>query len=95
MLIEAKELAKIAVAKEADLSNKELAIRQANKVEGLEVNDDGEVESIDLDKGEVLENLIENFEEMMGDVAANLIAEEMKKNDVEVSELPEELSKRY
>jgi hypothetical protein len=32
---------------------------------------------------------------MMGEVAANLIAEEMKSNDVDESELPEELSKRY
>lgn len=31
----------------------------------------------------------------MGEVAANLIAEEMKSNEVKASELPDELSKRY
>lgn len=90
-----KDLAQIAVDKEAELSNEALAARQADKVEGLEVSKDGTVESVEGDKIEILQMLIENFEEMMGDVAANLIAQEMKKNDVEASELPEELSDRY
>ena len=64
-------------------------------MEGLEVGEDGEVESVDLEKSEALRRLIENFEEMMGEVAANLIAEEMKSKEVEASDLPEELSERY
>jgi hypothetical protein len=85
----------IAIKKESDLSNKELAVRQANKVDGLEVTEEGEVKSVDRGKVEVLQQLIENFEQMMGEVAANLIAEEMKKEDVEPSKLPEELAERY
>ena len=42
-----------------------------------------------------MKRLIENFEEMMGEVAANLIAEEMKSKEVKASDLPEELSDRY
>ena len=93
--VEARELVRIAIEKEAELSNEQLAIRQANKVEGLEIGEDGEVESVDLEKSEALRRLIENFEEMMGEVAANLIAEEMKSKEVEASDLPEELSRRY
>lgn len=93
--MDAEELTQIAIDKEAELSSEELAARQADKVEGLEVTEDGTVESVDGDKSEILQHLIENFEEMMGDVAANLIAQEMKKNDVEASELPEELADRY
>ena len=90
-----KDLTQIAVDKEAELSSDALAARQADKVEGIEVSEDGTVESVDGDKIEVLQMLIEKFEEMMGDVAANLIAQEMKKKEVDKSELPDELADRY
>jgi len=93
--MKAEELAEIAIEKEAELSNHDLAVRQANKVDGLEITDEGEVESLSGDPEEVLQDLIESFEEMMGNVAANLIAEEMKNQDVEKSKLPEELTDRY
>jgi hypothetical protein len=93
--MDVKELAQIAIDKEAELSSEALAARQADKVEGLSVSEDATVESAEGDKIEIIGQLIENFEEMMGDVAANLIAQEMKKNNVETSELPEEISDRY
>lgn len=93
--MDGKELAKIAIEKQMDLSNDQLAIRQANQVEGLEVSEGGLIESFDGEKVEVLSDLVDKYREMMGDVAANLIAEEMKKNDVDSSELPEELSDRF
>lgn len=92
--MDGEDLAKIAIEKQAELSNEQLAIRQANQVEGLEVSDEGEIESFEGEKVEVMEELVEKYKEMMGDVAANLIAQEMKKNDVKVSEIPEELQNR-
>lgn len=93
--MDTEEMAEIAIEKEAELSSEALAIRQANKVEGLEVSDDGEIMQADGEKDEIIQELISKFEEMMGDVAANLIAQEMKKNDVDSEEVPEELSDRY
>lgn len=93
--MDVKKLVQIAVDKEAELSSEELAARQADKVEGLEVSEDGTVESVEGEKSEILQQLIENFEEMMGDVAASLIAQEMKKNDVDPSGIPEELAERF
>lgn len=90
-----EDIVKIAVDKQSELTSAALAARQADKVEGLEVSEEGEIESIDGDHDQILQDLIDNFEEMMGDVAANLIAQEMKKKDVEKSELPEELSERF
>jgi hypothetical protein len=95
MKMDVKKLVQIAVDKEAELSSEELAARQADKVEGLEVSEDGTVESVEGEKSEILQQLIENFEEMMGDVAASLIAQEMKKNDVDPSGIPEELAERF
>lgn len=90
-----KKIAEIAVKKESELTDENLVIRRADQVDGLEVNDDGSIESLEGDDKEIISDLIDNFKEMMGDVAANLIAQEMKKNDVEKSEIPEELSDRY
>ncbi|AOV94927.1 hypothetical protein AQV86_03305 [Nanohaloarchaea archaeon SG9] len=88
------QIAEIAIQNQSDLSSEELAVRQANQVEGLQVNDEGEVESFNGDKKEILSQLVEKYEEMMGNVATNLIAEEMKNRDVEASELPEKLSEK-
>lgn len=93
--MDGEEIVKLAVKKQSELSNEQLAIRQANQVEGLDLSEEGDVKALDGDKVEIVAKLVEKYEEMMGDVAANLIAEEMKNNDVEASELPEELSKRY
>lgn len=93
--MDGEEIVKLAVKKQSELSNEQLAIRQANQVEGLDLSEEGDVKALDGDKVEIVAKLVEKYEEMMGDVAVNLIAEEMKNNDVEASELPEELSKRY
>lgn len=93
--MEGKQLAKIAIEKESQLSNEALAIRQANQVDGLEVNEDGDIKTFEGEKVEVIARLVNKYMEMMGDVAANLIAEEMKNNDVEPPELPDELVQRY
>lgn len=92
--MDGEEIVKLAVKRQSELSNEQLAIRQANQVEGLEISEDGEVEALDGDKVEIVGRVVEKYKEMMGDVAANLIAEEMKDNDVESPELPEELSER-
>jgi hypothetical protein len=92
--LDGEEIVKLAVNKQSELSNEQLAIRQANQAEGLKLSEDGEVETFDGDKVEVVGKLVEKYKEMMGDVAANLIAEEMKDGDVKSSELPEELSER-
>lgn len=83
------------VKKFIDTQGQALAVRQANKAEEIEIDDDGTVISIDGDGKEVLGNVLEQFKGIMGPVsvaiASRAINEEYGDLDLE---MPDEIEEK-
>jgi hypothetical protein len=81
------------IAKQIDLTNRELAIRQARKVPDLRVEDEGQVEAIDGPGKRVLSEVVSAYSEIMGEVAESILAYMIRDSfDVDPDDLPENLS---
>jgi len=91
-----EKIIETSIKKEMTLLGDPVALRQARKVEGLEVNDDGEITNLEGDGLELFEELVSSYEDVSGPVVDALIAKEL--NDVfgenlEGTELPERIEK--
>lgn len=83
-----------AIEKETDVLGKDAALRVAKRVSGLEVSDDGSVDEMSRDEKEILEDLVEEYQDVAGSVAATLIARKIKDIGGEELDLPQILLER-
>ncbi|MDY6778734.1 MAG: hypothetical protein SVU32_08780 [Candidatus Nanohaloarchaea archaeon] len=65
----------------------QVAIRRAQETDGLTVDDDGHVQSIEGDDEEVMKRLVDNYKSVVGKAVATAI----RKFESEQSDVPEEL----
>lgn len=72
---------------------KPVVVRQANKSDNIEVNDDGEITSID-DGEAALAEVMENFSDIMGPVAYAMGSRAISDHDLEDIELPDDLEEK-
>lgn len=83
-----------AIDKEADVLGKDAALRVAGRVSGLTVGDDGTVEGMDRDEKEILKDLVEEYQDVAGSVAATLIARRISDIGGEELDLPQIILER-
>ncbi|MFB6208475.1 MAG: hypothetical protein ABEJ69_03930, partial [Candidatus Nanohaloarchaea archaeon] len=82
-----------AIGKEMNTIGKPVALKQADEMDTLAVDEDGKVERIDGDGKDVLEQLVEKYKDISGTVASSLIAYEIRDNmDMDPEDLPENIS---
>lgn len=71
-----------------------VAEAQANQIDGVEI-EDGDLELSRDDGKQALQEVVEKLKTVAGDVASNLMAQELKEEmDPDKDELPEELAER-
>lgn len=61
------------VHKQMDILGPEIAVRIANKVPGLKITNDGKVSSIQGDEQQVLQNLIDQYIGLSGQIVKNIL----------------------
>ncbi|MFB6203169.1 MAG: hypothetical protein ABEK01_01615 [Candidatus Nanohaloarchaea archaeon] len=83
-----EEVIEAAIEKEADTLGEGTAYKYAREVEGLEIDEDGNVTSIDGDTQQILANLVLKYVDYAGDISATLIAHELSETDTEGVDLP-------
>lgn len=89
-----EEVIEVAIEKESNVLGEEAAINAAQDVEGLNVDDDGNILGIDGSGKKVIEKLVSNYEDIGGSVTASLIARKIKDVGAEDLDLPEVLEQR-
>ncbi|MFB6182651.1 MAG: hypothetical protein ABEI78_01170 [Candidatus Nanohaloarchaea archaeon] len=67
-----------------------VAVKKADSVDGLEVDDDGNIENLDGDGKEVLSDLVETYKTIVGKSIASVLREE-KDSEEDLPELPENI----
>lgn len=76
-----------------NIQGKPVVVRQVNKSDNVKVDDDGNIESID--EGEVaLEEVMENFSDVMGPVAYAMASRAIDGLDLEELNLPDDLEEK-
>lgn len=89
-MVEYSDLIEIAIKKQIELTNQDVALRQARTVPDLTVDDDGHVIAIDGPGKRVLEEVVESYSEIMGEVAESLIAYALRDaHDITDIDLPD------
>jgi hypothetical protein len=61
------------VKKQVDILGPDIAINKANKVAGLSVSDTGEVKSISGDPQAILQNLVNEYISLSGEIVKNIL----------------------
>lgn len=83
------DLVEAAIRREMDILGDEQAIALAREIDGLMVDDDGTVASVDRSGTEVLSKLVDTYVEESGDVAAFVIARRLSNMVDDTSVLPD------
>lgn len=89
------ELVETAIESVMDIIGKELTLRLARETEGLDVADDGTVQSINQPVNDVLAELVEKYDEVTSGVAAAFIARRIKDADLTGVDLPERITQHF
>lgn len=89
-----RDLIEAAIKRETDILGQGYAVKTARGVDGVEVADDGSVESVSGDGKDLLEAVVEAYKEECGQAAVTLIAKRLSKEDTADLDLPEILSGR-
>lgn len=89
-----RDLIEAAIDRETDILGQGYAVKTARTVDGIEVADDGSVESLSGDGKDVLEALVEAYKEECGQAAVTLIAKRLAKEGADDLDLPEILAGR-
>lgn len=89
-----EDVLEAAVGKEASILGDGPAIRTAQKVENLDIDDHGNVKGFEGNGAKVLEELVEKYIEIGGEVTATLIARKLDDEGLKDVELPETLKDR-
>lgn len=82
-----------AVKREREVLGKD-AIVQVNNIEGVKVDEYGDVESLEKDGKLVLEEIVSVYEKIAGDLAGWLISRKLKDEGLEELDLPESLERK-
>jgi len=96
-MVEYCEIIETTIRKQIETIGKPVALRQARKVEGLEIADDGTVTCVEGDGKELLEQVVDNFRSMLGPVATATTVRAIKKEygeDIDI-ELPDIIRKEF
>jgi hypothetical protein len=88
------QLIEIVIEKEKEILGGKTAIKIAQDVPELEINDDGSLDEIKDGGKNALDNLVKKYQGIGGSVSASLIANRLKDEDLEGIDLPERLEAR-
>ncbi len=81
-----------AIERETELITRDVAVRHANTVDGLDLDEQGTIKSLDRPGKDVLHDLVEAFREIQGHAAATLIAYRLRKTfDLDKVDLPDNI----
>lgn len=91
------DIIEASIKKEMNLLGAPVALRQARKVDNLEIDDDGNITSIDGDGLEIFRDLLDSYEDASGPVVDSLISKELEEKfgeDLEKIELPDRIQSK-
>lgn len=87
--MELEKIIETTIEQESDLIGP-VAIRKASNVDGVEIDDDGNVTSLEGDGEEVLTSIFDAYEDVVGEKAIELLKRKVRDNiDSEVPEVLE------
>ncbi len=89
-----EEIAEAAVKREMEIIGEQIAIKIAKETEGIEIDDDGNVENITGEGKEVIGNLVSGYEDKVGKVAVTLISKAIKEAGGAELDLPARIEER-
>ncbi|MFB6208279.1 MAG: hypothetical protein ABEJ69_02940 [Candidatus Nanohaloarchaea archaeon] len=92
MTIDYKDIVKGLIEEEQETIGA-LAVKKAEEVEGLELDDDGKVTEISGNGKQVLSELVDNYESMVGESIGSVIRHQGDKE--EMPDLPENVQKYF
>lgn len=87
------DLVEAAIRREMDVLGDEQAITLAREIEGLTVDDDGSVTSLDRSPDQVLSELVDAYVEASGDIAAFVIARRLSNMVEDADVLPDNVAR--
>jgi hypothetical protein len=87
------ELVEAAIRREMDILGDDQAVVMARDIDGLDVDDDGTVTGIDRSSMDVLEELVDAYVEVSGDIAAFVIARRLSNMVDDSDGLPDNVAK--
>ncbi len=67
------------VRKQIDILGPDMAVRTANQVGGLEIDDQGEVSRLDGDPEQILQKLVNQYISLSGEIVRNILDPVFKK----------------
>lgn len=83
-----------AIEKEIQTLGKDIAVKRARSVEGLEIDDDGKVTALERDGSDVLGDLVLEYVDYAGTISASMIARQIQGTEMEDLDLPRILRSR-
>lgn len=83
-----------AVNKETEILGEKTALGIAKEVEGLELDEKGEIKKLEREEQKILEDLVQEYQKIGGAVSASLIAREIEDLVEKDMELPDILLER-
>lgn len=89
-----EDVIEAAISKVMETMGKDLTLRLAGEVEGLEVDDDGSVKSFEGSGKKTLDELIGKYENVLGSVAVPIIARGVSDFKDEDIDLPDRLKEK-
>lgn len=93
-MTEYDEIIEKAIKREIEMMGKPVALRQARKVSAINVDDEGNLNSVEGDMKEAFEEVLDSYEEASGPVVDSLISKALKDefgDDLEEFDLPERI----
>ena len=87
------ELVEAAIRREMDILGDDQAVVMARDIDGLDVDDDGTVTGIDRSSMDVLEELVDAYVEVSGDIAAFVIARRLSNMVDDPQDLPDNVAR--
>lgn len=89
-----QEVIQAVIEKETGVVGVNAAVSEAERVDGLTVDEEGTVLSVEGEGKTVLATLVQRYVDLYGEVAATLIARRLESMDLSGIELPEILAER-
>ena len=89
-----KEAIQSIIEREMEVIGKKLAIKTADEIEGLTINNSGEVKRMDRDGKEIIDDLVGKYEDRTGTVALSIIARTLSDMSGDQLDLPKRLENR-
>ncbi len=89
-----KDIAQKIVDREMEVIGQQLAMRTAREVEGIEINDEGDIQELEGEGKKLIDELVKGYEEKTGKVAVSIIARTVKEIGGDEKDLPERLESR-